>query len=249
MAYTIDYVKVNKGSIQIKINKKSYLCDEYIYQVLLPYVGKTLNDFQYRLLMAFINAYEVLKPNYKKIFNKDISRNDLKNLLMDNEISELDISLIIEQFLNDGYLDDKSFIQYHKELFEQEKGSKAFKSFLISHRIPSNLVEEAMLDYNESKDYVLSYIDKLKRTKHCSTKVLIYTIKQNLYAKGFNEKTITDCLKQTSFDSDLDNLAKDYQKILKTNQKNKYKIISKLVNKGYNVDDVKKIVGNGEDYE
>ena len=48
---------------------------------------------------------------------------------------------------------------------------------------------------------------------------------------------------------DFDNLKRDYEKLLAKNEKKIYKIISKLVNKGYNIEEVKKLVKGGEDYE
>lgn len=46
---------------------------------------------------------------------------------------------------------------------------------------------------------------------------------------------------------DNEQLKKDYFKIIQKNEKNPYKIISKLIHKGYNVDDIKKIMKDGED--
>lgn len=249
MTYTIEHLKAKKEGIMIQINQQIFYCDEYIYKVLLPYEGKHLDFDQYQLLIAFANAHQVLKPLFKKIFNQQISKNELKSILEKEEISISNITLIIDQLMDDGYLDDKNFITYHQPLFEENKGKKAFKDFLMMHRISSILIEEALATYQENEDFVKEYIEKLKNSNHSSNKILKYKIMQKLYVRGFSEQTIQKVLKEICFDSDLENLKHDYQQILAKNEKNKYKIISKLINKGYNVEDVLKIVGNGEKYE
>ena len=139
------------------------------------------------------------------------------------------------------------FIFYYFQIYQKDKGIVAFKNFLNQHGISSSLKEEFLKRYQENENYIQNYIQRQVNQNHHSLQILKYKIKQNLLQKGFSQSIIEKYLQNLEID-ETPQLLKDYQKIQK-NEKNPYKIISKLVHKGYNVDDIKKIMKDGEDYE
>lgn len=249
MLYIIEKIECEKKGFTLLIKNQNYLIDEYIYKVILPYQYKQLDMEQLNLIIAFSNAHNCLKKLYKKVFNNEVTKFDLRCELKKNNISSFDIKTIIDQFIEDDYLDENEFIKNHINKFQKNKGKKTFEEFLVSHKVDNSLIYTYLDDYQENEDFVLNYINQHLKTNTGSKKMFIYKVKNNLLNKGFSSSLIDKCLSKINIYEKKDNLINDFNKLLKKYDKNDYKIILKLVNKGYNVEDVRKIVKGGNQDE
>lgn len=249
MSYIISDIQFSKDCFLITVSNQNYRIDEYLYKVIFPYKNKELSEESFRLIQAFSSAFFVLKPLYKIIYLNAISPFELSKKLLSKDISKKDVNIILNQLKNDQYLDEKNFINSHQPIFEKNKGIKMFESFLNDNKISQIYIQEALNTYQENEEYVLQYIQSHIKSNHSSNKMLKYKLKNMLYQKGFSTSIIEKCLSLCEFSDDNENLKKDYQKFLLKYGENPYKIISKLINKGYNIEEVKKIVKGGEEYE
>lgn len=249
MSYVIKDIKFLKDCFLLMISNQNYRIDEYLYKVIFPYKNKELDEETFQLIQSFSNAFLVLKPLYKKIYSNEISQYELAKICFHKDISKKDVAIILKQLKKDQYLDEKKFIDFHQPIFEKNKGIKVFENFLNDNRISQNTIQEALNEYQENEAYVLQYMQSHIRSNTSSNKMLEYKLKNTLYQKGFSTSLIENCLHQCELNDDNENLKKDYHKFLLKYGENPHKIISKLINKGYNIEEVKKIVKGGEEYE
>ena len=248
MPYIISQIKPIKYGFILQINQDEYLIDEFLYQKILPYNDKEIDIEVFSLIQVFAKTYNLLKPLYKKIYQHELSVHDVQQYFDKNDIVYDDYQLIIQSFQEEGYLNDNQFIEHYKKKYEKNQGKKAFKFFLNSHHIALSEIEKALENYLENDEYVKNFIQQQNKKNTHSAKQLKYKIKAALIQKGFSTEIIEMNLDLIDND-DFDNLKRDYEKLLARNEKKIYKIISKLVNKGYNIEEVKKLVKGGEDYE
>lgn len=106
----IQNIKINNKDFILTIDNKTYLIDEYLYKIVLPYPNKSINENILNKIKAFANLHDELAKLYKKIFNNDITKKNLINILKDKNYDPKDIKLVIETLINDNYLSDEAFI-------------------------------------------------------------------------------------------------------------------------------------------
>lgn len=251
MAYNqIKKIKFEKGFYILTINTNKYPIDEFFYEDLLAYEGKVLEVSDMLNLIAFSSACKTLKKLYKKIFNHSLSTFEVKQKLKSDEISEEHIKLIIDKLKQSNYLNEDDFIAYHKEIYENKKGKQAFKRFLQSKHISNKKIELAMLEFNENKDYVYTYAESFIKNKVGSTNVLKQKLYVSLLNKGFEKSLIEEVIDKLSFDNEEKNLRIDAKKMIKKYPNDYYKVLTKLLSKGYKSQLIKEILKQeGVQYE
>lgn len=230
----------------LRINNHEYLIDDFYYKVLYPYVGKVIDNPTLYTITCFDKAKEVLNKLYKKIYSHTISTKEFYTFLMDVcEYSER--KEIANIFKNEGYLDDEKVINYYLNKYQEDKGVIYFRKKMQEIGIDAQLIDKYSYEYQENIDYATYLANKIINSKQTSTNLTKQAIFASLANKGFSSKIINDVLLKVHFKDDFQALKKDYDKI-----KGKYqtqKIISKLLNKGYNISSIKKVVKEDFDYE
>ena len=251
MAYNqIKKIKFEKGFYILTINTNKYPIDEFFYEDLLAYEGKVLEVSDMLNLIAFSSAGKTLKKLYKKIFKHSLSTFEVKQKLKNDEISEEHIKLIIDKLKQSHYLNEDDFITYHKEIYENKKGKQAFKRFLQSKHISNKKIELAMLEFNENIDYVFTYAENFIKNKVGSTNVLKQKLYVSLLNKGFERSLIEEVIDKLSFDNEEKNLRIDAKKMIKKYPNDYYKVLTKLLSKGYKSQLIKEILKQeGVQYE
>ena len=238
----IKKIKFLKGYYILTINSNEYSIDEYYYQHLLPYDGKVLDVSTMLELIAFASASKVLKKAYKKIFNHSICTYELKSTLRKNEIIEDHIKLIINKLKEDSYLKDIDYINHYKEIYQIKKGKNAFKKFLESKFINQELINNALEEFDENEDYIISYAEAFIKNKVGSEAMLKQKLYANLLNKGFSKSLINETIDKLSFENEDSNLTKDAIKLIKKYPNDYYKVFNKLLAKGYKSSNVKEIL-------
>ena len=243
MAYNqISKIKYEKGFYILTINGNKYTLDEFYYEDLLAYVGKVLEVSEMLTLIAFANSHKTLKKLYKKIFNHSISTYEVKVKLKKDEISEEHINLIINKLKDKNYLNEDDFINYYKEIYQAKKGKAAFKKFLESKYISTNKINNALLEFNENDEYVYNYAKNFVKNKVGSEKLLKQKLYANLLNKGFEKQTINKVIVSLEFDNEDKNLQIDALKMIKKYPNDYYKVLNKLMIKGYRSCEIKEIL-------
>lgn len=238
----INKIKSQKKNYLLYINKTIYTIDYYFYECILPYEGKKIDNKTMQEIEAFSLANKILPKLYNKIFNNRLSVYEVKSKLKTIPLDEKQINIIIDFLKNEGHLDDIKLIKCYQEIYQNNKGYKAFKNFLINKHISSYLIEKYTINYKENFEYALDYAQKYVDNKTSSNIFKKNMVKAHLINKGFSQNIINQVIEKLNFKDDSDILRKEMHKYYLKYQNDKYKIISKLANKGYNVNEIKKIM-------
>ena len=161
-------IKTKNKDYILSINNQEYIIDEFLYTDLFPYEGKQLEVSQMHEVIAFSNAHDILKRNFKKIFANKISTYDFKSKLKNVDIDDFDINIIINKLKSFKYLDDEAFARYYLYIYQEKKGKKAFKTFLIQKKINSKIIDKVLLDYQEDIDVAYERAYKMLKNNKSS---------------------------------------------------------------------------------
>ena len=243
MAYNqISKIKYEKGFYILTINGNTYTLDEFYYEDLLAYVGKVLEVSEMLTLIAFASSCKTLKKLYKKIFNNSISTFEVKSKLRKDEVSEDHINLVIKKLKERNYLNEDDFINHYKEIYQIKKGKEAFKRFLESKYISTKKINNALLEFEENEDFVYNYANNFIKNKVGSKNILKQKLYANLINKGFEKSLINKVIDSLEFSNEDKNLLIDAKKMIKKYPNDYYKVLNKLMIKGYKSNDIKKIL-------
>ena len=243
MAYNqISKIKYEKGFYILTINGNTYTLDEFYYEDLLAYVGKVLEVSEMLTLIAFASSCKTLKKLYKKIFNHSISAFEVKSKLRKDEVSEDHINLVIKKLKERNYLNEDDFINHYKEIYQIKKGKEAFKRFLESKYISTKKINNALLEFEENEDFVYNYANNFIKNKVGSKNILKQKLYANLINKGFEKSLINKVIDSLEFSNEDKNLLIDAKKMIKKYPNDYYKVLNKLMIKGYKSNDIKKIL-------
>lgn len=242
----ITKISCNKNKYIIQTNRHQYILDEFYYQTLFPYVGKEIDDRTCLEMNCFSKAIGVLKKIYPKIFQGSLSKKQVYFQLKEAKLEAVEIQIIMNKFKSENYLKEESFIAYHQEFFERNKGSQAFKMFLKENQIHDAKIEEALAHYEENIDFALAYANSIIKRKVTSSKMIQQQIIFQLKQKGFSDQTIKLVLENINPVNEKENIQKDYIKYKKMYD-NPYKLLSKMLQKGYNREDVLEIMECDQD--
>lgn len=243
MAYNqISKIKYEKGFYILTINGNTYTLDEFYYEDLLAYVGKVLEVSDMLTLIAFASSCKTLKKLYKKIFNNSISTFEVKSKLRKDEVSEDHINLVIKKLKERNYLNEDDFINHYKEIYQIKKGKEAFKRFLESKYISTKKINNALLEFEENENFVYNYANNFIKNKVGSKNILKQKLYANLINKGFEKSLINKVIDSLEFINEDKNLLIDAKKMIKKYPNDYYKVLNKLMIKGYKSNDIKKIL-------
>ena len=243
MAYNqISKIKFEKGFYILTINNNKYPIDEFYYEDLLAYEGKVLEVSDMLTLIAFSSSAKTLKKLYKKIYAHKISTFEVKQKLKNDEISEEHINLVISKLKDSGYLKEIDFINYYKEIYQIKKGKAAFKRFLESKYISSKSISLALQEFNENEDFVYNYATNFVKNKVGSKASVTQKLYASLINKGFEKELINEVISKLSFENEDKNLLIDAKKIIKKYPNDYYKVVNKLIAKGYKSSKIKEII-------
>lgn len=255
---TIKKIKVSKKNIslifsqgeKIQISQNAYL-STFLYE------GKTLSDKEVNQLVELTSLSSLLNYAFNVVSKRRLSEQQMYEKLIKKKDNVEAANNVIAKLKASNLLDDKA---YMKSLvaFDNERnyGKNKMLKHLKEQGIPDIMVNEISFstDVEEKKAKVLlpSLEKKYERLSFENKRRHIYS---TLLARGFSSEiarnTIND-IKRGSKEEEKEKLAIDYQTI-KTRFKRKYdgyqlkqKIYGALVNKGYQYQDIKEILGDDQ---
>lgn len=207
---------------------------------LLEDLVKENNDFYvYNLAINYIS----IRIRSKKEIIDYLSRKNISNVLIENNISKLE---------KNGYINDFEFAKAYvnDQMILSNKGPNKIKNELLKYGITSDLSNEVVeeLDKDIIREKLSNLFDKQLKIKN---KGSFNTVKMKLlnyfYNLGYDKEMILDEIKKHNIKVDIDKLKKEYDKLyIKYGRKYKgeelkYIINQKLYSKGYSSEDINKI--------
>lgn len=187
----------------------------------------------YNKVIHFIN----FKPRTEK---------EVRNYLKEAEVSEYDSNKIIGKLKEVHFIDDFRFAtRFTEELIRKQKGRFGIYQTLLQKGLDKTLIEESLKQYlpEVEKSNALEIAKKLtKLYTSYPVKKQKLQIMQKLASSGYSQEMINYALNSVVFETDFeDRLIKEYHKLVLKNVE-KEKIIAKLLAKGYEYSDIKKIM-------
>ena len=248
----IEILKVTKDKKKFIVltNNGEYKFDEETIIKHLILKGKTFSDDEFE---------EILKTEeISKLFNKALnyisyqmrSENEIIEYLKEKEASFNQIEIILEKIKDFGYIND---LELANNLFESmirnKKGPKVLKIKLKEKRIDEKIINEILLKYTHDieKDVIDELLNNLKDKK---TDKPIKKQRQHIYEKlirdGFSNELVNNIISTVKLvDNSSETLEKELEKLEYkyrdcTGYERRTKIISNLLNKGYEYSDISK---------
>jgi regulatory protein len=220
-------------------------------EIVLKYKLKVGMSFDTKTYYQLIqdNDFNIYYQVAIKKLKKMMTTHEMKDYLSAQGAKDDIIKQIIKKLKDKKYLDDELYLKTYISLKAHQHGPKKLSYDLKQKGIPFEFIEDALNKLNES-DVIQSLIDKkLPSLKQKPYQQKVRLLKSFLLQKGFSNDAIDHQLSTITYDqsSDILSLKKDYEKL---NQKIKsddlyeknQKIIQKLYQKGYRIEDIKKII-------
>lgn len=233
--YTFDEDTIIKFSIYPnKIFSKDEFQQILENQEIISFYNKALNYMSYQLRSEFEVYY----------------------YLRQKDVNEQKINIILRKLKDLGYIDDQ---RYAKVIFDyisrQKKGPRVLELKLKQKGIKDEVIQEVVKEYNylQQDKIINELIDKIKdKNKFDPVKMQRIKLYNSLVRYGFDFEIINDALNNVEFVDDSDEkLTLEIEKLIRKYNKydsqiKKNKIISALMNKGYEYRKITKILGELE---
>lgn len=203
---------------------------------------KIIKSLDEGLLFDKVLKYIDYKPRTEK---------EVINYLEDHNATPSNIKNIIKKLKTINFIDDDRYARiFIEEEIRHQKGPNAIKHVLLTKGIDESII----LKYLEEYSIELLYENALDMgNKTLKTVIGLPLQKQKesvytrLYRMGYDYGIINRVLNVLEYSElDYDKLEKDYLK-LKNKEENQNKIIQKLLAKGYNYSDIKKVISEIEE--
>lgn len=187
--------------------------------------------------IIYLNNFYEGYYNSIKLLLKNYSSFEIRKYLLDNYSNN--VEKIYKKLLDNNLINDYNVSYNILNKYQDSKGYYFIKNKLEEKNIDNKIIDEVLKNFNSNNDYINKYIKKELINYKGSFKKNILRIKNNLFNKGFNQEDINKYLNNYQKDSkiELNNLKKDYLKY-----KNKNNLINYLYSKGYDLEDITKII-------
>ena len=238
---------------KLKIYKATYLEFNLASgEVITPKLGKEIVKFETQEeIVKYLKGLIAKRPYTEKVLLKKALAKFRDYHLVKNAINDLKSFKLI---------DDKDYIENYLDYFDKNNFGQYFIiNFFRSNGLSEKMINELNFDEENEKRKAKNYFDSVKNkvvsNNFAKQKKKIY---ERMLLRGFNIEIILDVLNDLKIDikAEHEKLERDYRKV-----KNKYfmtndvkldanaKIVNKLIDKGYNLDDINEIIEKDTDFE
>lgn len=237
------YKKIGPSKYKIYFEKEN----EYILyeDVILKYnllIDKEVNLTTLESILKDNLYYESYNSCLSYIGRKMRTKKEIKHYLEKREIEDNIINKVIEELINNGYLNDKIYIKsyIHDKVYLSNNGPIKIKNDLLKLGFNETDINNELndIDNEEWLDKLTKYIKKKKKnnTKY-SNYIFSRRLTEDLTLKGYPKEMFLDLI--TSEEDNEDIKKKEYDKIYnKLSKKYKgkeleYKIKNEMYKKGF----------------
>ena len=207
------------------------------------------NNYDFKLIILENEYYFYYKMALKRLSRMQ-SELMLKNYLLEKGIRKSILNQVITSLKKLHYLDDYEYALNYKDLKQYSYGPRKISANLINNGVSKEIIDEVILMIDEEEiltNLIQKELTKIKSSLRSYEQKLL----RKYYQKGFSLKVISKVLsnelKNILYDETID-LEKEYYKILNkaklkklSDTELKYHVRNKLLQKGYRIDDIKKV--------
>lgn len=221
--------------------------------------GITLNQEAIKEINSFDEKEEIIEYLKSLITKRPYNEAELLKKCISKFKNYNNVSKAINELKSYNLIDDQDYIENYMDYFDRNNYGKYFIiNFFKNNGLKEELIEKLeFCDENELKK-ARNYFDSIKNKyvsgNFAKQKKKIYDL---MLRRGFSIENILEVLNDLKVNqtAELERLKKDYRKV-----KMKYfvtndsgvdansKIISKLINKGYNLEDINTIIEEDNDF-
>lgn len=248
-----------KKIVKMKDNKyKIYIDEDYIItydNVILEndlLYKKTIDTNLYNEILLSTNFYDIYNKTIKYILKRRRSEKEITEYLNKYNITNEEKNNLINKLKDIKLINDKEYCKAYinDKLYLSKEGINKIKEDLLIQNIPIELIEEELNNvdmklFNNRLEKII--IKKINSNKKYSNNFLKSKIINEMINLGYDKEKILNII-NNNLNSDLYIIEKEFNKIY-DKLKSKYdsyelknKIKTKLVQKGFNLDDINKLL-------
>jgi len=245
---TIESIQKKKAGFEIKISDEILIIEPELKIKYHLNVGTELDLKTFNQLVDendFAYFYRLSIVRLKKIQ----TRFELKEYMESKGAKQKIVRQVLDKLESRNYINDEDYIKTYLQLKSSSKGPKMIEFELRKKGVSPELIDRylSVLDEHEAISHLMR--KKVSTLKSKSKQQKTQNIKSYLLSKGFNLSAIDHELSKLIFDDEQEtsNLLKDYEKLKNKYQhiesyEQKQEIIKRLYQKGYRIDDIKKVM-------
>lgn len=170
----------------------------------------------------------------------------------DDNVDKNIVDNVIKRLEKEGYINDYTFAKAYlnDQMLLSNSGPYKIKNNLLKLGVSEEIINEVMeeIDYNILKEKLFNLIEKQIRIKKNGSSKMLKTKLLNYFINlGYDRNMVLDELDKFSIETNIKLLEKEYNK-LKCKYEKKYNgkeleyfVINKLLQKGYTLEEIKKI--------
>lgn len=251
---------LSKGIKIIFEDGSSLLINEDIFSNHFLYKNKVMSSDEYEIIKEESDLMEAYDYCTKIISKKMYSIKHIKERLINiKHLSTRQINFIINRLIENHFLDDKEYALTLVDSLERKGyGFYKIENDLLSKGINKDIY---VYQYNQEKELergraILN--DLINKFKNYNSNKMINSIYNSLELKGYKEETCALLIEEINLNNYIEQdylkLKADYDKIIMHFKRgmtilDKQKIVNKLLKKGYQYRDIKKIMEDVDCYE
>lgn len=243
------YKKTTKGRYKIYLDdgRELLLYEDAILKFGLL-LKKEILEKDIMEVELFNQECDVYHVGLESINHRFKSVYDLKETLLKKEYPLEMVEKAIDKLLNQGYLNDRSFVKsfINNKIITTNNGPYKIRRELGEHRVDSSIIEDELVVFDEETQ--LEKIRKVANRLYNSNRnrggsVLKKKIVNDLVNLGYDTLTISKVINEFDFTNDKDIAKKEYEKLYKKLSRKyegkelEYKIKEKLYQKGLYYED------------
>ncbi len=222
-------------------------------------IGQVINREELDALKDHEQVFKAYQKAIKLLMYKDYTYAQMRNKLSETgEFDDIQLDMTMESLVQKSLIDD---YEYTKNYFVKSKrlglGINQVVYKLKSDGISPYVIDEFLVEYSDEMEYekALKLVEKLFNENNTKPKnAIIQNIKNKLFHKGFSLNIVEKAISEFDFSMPEEHtkmlLTKEYTRVY-DRYKNRYekrllksKIITFLVQKGYEYDDVISIMND-----
>lgn len=208
---------------------------------------KIFDEKEFEQIVKFGSLSKWLSKSMHYISYKMRTEKELRTYMKDSELTLEQVDSIIQKLYEYHFLDDDKYTScFIENAIRQGKGHKYIRYNLLEKGISNYLIDKYLSESDEEYEYNVIFEkmqkEATKLTKY-PKKMQELKIREKMQRLGFSSSIIKKVISNIHLEEDItESIKKDYLKIIsKTDDKNK--IITRLLSKGYEYQDIKKIIG------
>ena len=240
----LKYKKKKTGQYELILESGEQLClyEEVILKFKLL-LKKSLDEKERELIFLSNQQYDVYYVALKSLKSRFKSVMDLRTLLINKQYPIEYIEQTIAKLLEQGYLDDRSFVKAYinEQMITTSKGPRKIEKELLTHGVSSDIICDELAVFSEEEQIpkITKVANRLiKSNRSRGGAVLRKKIVNDLQNLGYETCLIEQVLSTLDFGDLSEIQTREYEKLYRRFSKKysvrelEYKIKEKLYQKG-----------------